>query len=194
MNSALLLISIGLTALAGTICTLLYSKMYHLSNTLKEQYGQISQLDSVLRDVVAMQTSTQTCVSELSTEMQLRGVYQNANDRHKLAIKAAKNGKNRVELMSQHGLSSDEASLIISLHGKNIARGVHRNTDDKHKLAIKAAKMGKNRMELIRMYSLSNDEASLIISLHGGKIDYDLSSALVKPQPSFKKEAELTEA
>jgi hypothetical protein len=193
MNSGLLLISIGLTALVGTICTLLYSKIHHLSNTLSEQYGQISQLDSVLKDVVAMQTSTQTSVSELSTEMQLRGVYQNANDRHKLAIKAAKNGKSRTDLMSQHGLSSDEASFIISLHGEKIARGVHKNIDDRHKLAIRAVKMGKNRMELIRMYSLSNDEASLIISLHGGKIDYDLSSGSVKTLHSFK-EAELTEA
>ena len=51
MNSGLLLISIGLTALVGAICTLLYSKIQHLSNTLNEQYGQITQLDSVLRDV-----------------------------------------------------------------------------------------------------------------------------------------------
>lgn len=193
MNSALLLISIGLTALIGTICTLLYSKIHHLSNTLSEQYGQIAQLDSVLTDVVAMQSSTQNSVNELSTEMQLRGVYQNANDRHKLAIKAAKNGKSRIELMSQHGLSSDEASLIISLHGANIVKGDYQNTDDRHKLAIRAAKMGKNRMELISKYGLSNDEASLIISLHGGRIDYDLSSASVKTQPSVKK-AELTEA
>ncbi|MFT5895257.1 MAG: hypothetical protein ACI8VW_002131, partial [bacterium] len=42
------------------------------------------------------------------------------NDRHKFAIKAAKMGKSSAELMRQYGLSIDEASLIISLHGGNI--------------------------------------------------------------------------
>jgi hypothetical protein len=120
MNNGLLLLGIGLTALVGSICTLLYSRMRVLSDLLEQQNDRISSLDNILRNVVEIQTSTQHCISEMSTEMQLRDVYQNANDRHKLAIKAAKNGKSRMELMRQHGLSTDEASLIISLHGGNV--------------------------------------------------------------------------
>ena len=119
MNNGLLLLSIGLIALVGSICTVLYTKLLSLSDLVERQNGQITRLDNILRNVVEIQTSTQHCISELSTEMQLKDVYQTANDRHKLAIKAAKNGKSRLELMRQHGLSTDEASLIISLHGSS---------------------------------------------------------------------------
>jgi hypothetical protein len=120
MNNGLLLLSIGLIALVGSICTILYSKVRVLTEIVEKQNGQLSNMDSLLRHVVEIQTSTQHCISELSTEMRLKDVYQNANDRHKLAIKSAKNGKNRMELMRQHGLSTDEAALIISLHGGGV--------------------------------------------------------------------------
>lgn len=119
MNNGLLLLSIGLTALVGSICTILYSRIRTLADMTESQNMHIAHLHELLKSAMDIQTSTQHCISELSTEMQLRDVYQNANDRHKLAIKAAKNGKSRMELMRQHGLSSDEASLIISLHGES---------------------------------------------------------------------------
>lgn len=192
MNSGLLLLSIGLTALAGCICTLLYFRVQILSDILEKQNGQITRLDNVMRNAVEIQTSTQHCVSELSSEMQLRDIYQNADDRHKLAIKAAKIGKSSMELMRQHGLSSDEASLIVSLHGGNIDREVYQNANDRHKLAIKAAKMGKSSKELMSQFGLSSDEASLVISLHARNIDYDLSAESAKTRRSSKK-VELTE-
>ncbi|MFT5045020.1 MAG: hypothetical protein ACI8UP_001991 [Porticoccaceae bacterium] len=192
MNNALLLLSIALTALAGSICALIYSRLRILSDINEKQNGQILRLDSLLKNILEIQTSTQHCVSELSTEIQLRDVYKNPNDRHKLAINAAKMGKSSMELMRQHGLSSDEASLIISLHGGNIGTDVYQNANDKHRSAIKAAKIGKSSTELMRQYGLSSDEASLIVSLHGETIDYDLSAASVKTR-LFSKKVELTE-
>lgn len=119
MNNGLLLLTIGLIALVGSICTILYSKTQALFEKIENQNSQISKLTELVNNVVDIQKSTQDSISELSSEMQLREVYQDTNDRHKLAITAAKNGKGIMELMSKHGLSSDEASLIIALHGAN---------------------------------------------------------------------------
>ena len=117
MNNGLILFSIGLTALIGSICTLLYSRIHSLTEMTKKQNSQIAYLNAMVESVLKIQTSTQHCVNEMATEMQLRDVYQSADDRHKLAIKAAKNGQSSMELVRQHGLSTDEAALIISLHG-----------------------------------------------------------------------------
>lgn len=120
MNSGLLLLSIGLTALVGSLCTLLYTKLrtqLEISNT---QTQKITQIEALLAEVVNAQLSTQHCVSELGTEIQLREVYQSADDRHQIAIKDAKEGKSHAELVRLHGLSSDEAALIVALHGNGV--------------------------------------------------------------------------
>ena len=124
MNSGLLLLSIGLTALVGSLCTLLYTKLRTLLENSNSQALKISQLESLLAQIVELQAATQHCVSGLGTEIQLREVYQSADDRHQIAIKDAKEGKSHAELVRLHGLSADEAALIVALHG-NCAMAAH---------------------------------------------------------------------
>lgn len=117
MNNGLLLLSIALTALVGSLCTILYSKIRILLDSQNAQEKKISELETLLLKLVEIQVSTQNCISDLGTEIQLRDVYQSADDRHQTAIRDAKSGKGKAELVSLHGLSSDEADLIVALHG-----------------------------------------------------------------------------
>ena len=87
------------------------------------QAQKISQLEPLLAEIVDIQAATQHCVSELGTEIQLREVYQSADDRHQIAIKDAKEGKSHAELVRLHGLSADEAALIVALHGNGAMAG-----------------------------------------------------------------------
>ncbi len=121
MSNGLLLLSIGLTAVVGSLCTLLYTKIKVLIDTTQAQSKKIGHLEIVLKSVIDIQKSTQLSVNELGTEIQLREVYQTADDRHQIAIKDAKQGKSHAELVRQHGLSSDEAALIVALHGHGAA-------------------------------------------------------------------------
>lgn len=129
MNNGLLLLSIGLTALVGSLCTLLYTKLRTLLEQSNSQSQKISQLESLLAEIVDLQAVTQHCVSELGTEIQLREVYQSADDRHQVAIKDAKEGKSHAELVRLHGLSADEAALIVALHGHGAATGYDQSSN-----------------------------------------------------------------
>ncbi|MFK8077132.1 MAG: hypothetical protein AB8B84_11135 [Granulosicoccus sp.] len=119
MNSGLIILSIGLTALVGSLCTMLYSKVNGLISATNEQKKKSDQLEALLVKLVEFQSSTQNCINELGNEIQLREVYQSADDRHQIAIRDAKEGKSYRELVRLHGLSSDEAELIVALHGND---------------------------------------------------------------------------
>lgn len=67
--------------------------------------------------MVEMQEKLQRRIDQLSTDVLHREIYQNANDRHRMAINDAKAGRSIADLMARNGLSSDEAALIIALHG-----------------------------------------------------------------------------
>ena len=56
-------------------------------------------------------------LEQLAADVLQREIYQGSDDRHQLAIKAAKEGHSLSHLMQEHDLSADEAALIISLHG-----------------------------------------------------------------------------
>ncbi len=117
--NGLILLSIGLTALVGALCTLLYTRLSVLENSAKAASEQASRIEIKLYELVEVQSSIADRLDQLAVDVLHREIYQGPRDRHKLAIKAAVEGHGLSVLMKEHGLSADEASLILSLHAGN---------------------------------------------------------------------------
>ena len=114
--NGLILLGIGLTALTGSLCTLMYMRVTGIDRSLVENREQCQQLKGQLFELIQMQKQIQDTITQLSMDVLYREIYQGPGDRHQLAIKAAKQGEGLDGLMQRHGLSADEASLILSLH------------------------------------------------------------------------------
>ncbi|MFK8079284.1 MAG: hypothetical protein AB8B97_03285 [Granulosicoccus sp.] len=114
--SSLILISIALTALLLALAGLVFVRQKETLKQLRLQRQLLARLDSVFDELLASQGYMTKRIDQLAKDVLQREIYQNADDRHQLAIQSAKQGKGFFELMQCHGLSSDEAALIISLH------------------------------------------------------------------------------
>lgn len=119
--NALLFLSIGLTAVVGSLCTVLYSRLQSLSEVAIVQAEQVGRIEVKLHELIELQTRTARRMDDLATDVLQREIYQSADDRHHMAIQGAREGRSVGELVRKHGLSSDEAALIIALHGKTAA-------------------------------------------------------------------------
>ena len=87
-----------------------------MNGKLKQQVGH---LEVCMHELIGLQSHINKSVNNLAKDVLQREVYQATDDRHQLAIKAAKAGNSLSELVRKHGLSSDEAALIIALHAGN---------------------------------------------------------------------------
>ena len=114
--NGLTILGIGLTALTGMLCTLMYMRVKGIDRSLVENREQYQQLKGQLSELVQMQKQIQDTMTQLSMDVLYREIYPGSGDRHQLAITAAKEGEGLDGLMHKHGLSADEASLILSLH------------------------------------------------------------------------------
>lgn len=112
----LILLSIALTALVGALCTLLYTQQAESLRQISMQREMLTNLETAFRELGSNQQTMHKRIDQLATDVLQREIYQNADDRHQLAIQSARQGRNLFELMQRHGLSSDEAALIIALH------------------------------------------------------------------------------
>jgi len=122
--NGLILLSISLTALVGALCTLVYSRQADTLKRVRQQDQALAKIESLLTEVSQTQLNISRRIDQLSTDVLQREIYQTADDRHQLAIQSAKQGKGLVELIQRHGLSSDEAALILSLHSPKNANPV----------------------------------------------------------------------
>lgn len=128
--SGLILISISLTVLVGALCLWLYwqqveslGKQGQLLKIVDEQRelvlgigAVIAEMEHISKELNANQRSMSLKLDHLSTDILQRDLYQTTDDRHQLAINSAKQGMDLFELVRLHGLTSDEAALIMSLH------------------------------------------------------------------------------
>lgn len=112
----LILLTIALIALVGALCTLIYTKQAEMLKQMKYQKQSLDMLESSLADTTHTQSKLAKRIDQLATDVLQREIYQSADDRHQLAVQSAKQGKTLIELIQRHGLSSDEAALILSLH------------------------------------------------------------------------------
>ena len=117
--NGLIIVCIGLVAMVGIICTLMYSRLLGFQSQVKSQREQLDRIEISLHTMVELQGVMQKKVNQLATDVHQREVYQGTDDRHQLAIKDAKSGCNMATLVQRHGLSSDEAALIFALHGRS---------------------------------------------------------------------------
>ncbi len=117
--NGLIIVCIGLVAMVGIICTLMYSRLLAFQSQVKSQREQLDRIEISLHTMVELQGVMQKKVNQLATDVHQREVYQGTEDRHQLAIKDAKSGCNMATLVQRHGLSSDEAALIFALHGRS---------------------------------------------------------------------------
>ena len=117
--NGLIIICIGLVALVGVICTVMYSRLLGFQSQLKSQREQLDRIEISLHTMVEMQGVMQKKVNQLATDVHQREVYHGSDDRHQLAIKDARSGCNIATLVQRHGLSSDEAALIFALHARS---------------------------------------------------------------------------
>ena len=116
MIGGLILLSIVLTALVGALCIHLYKQQNESLAQSHVQKQMLARLDVKLQELSVQQLAVQKRIDQLAADVLHREIYQNADDRHQLAIKSAKQGKSLFELIQRHGLSTDEAALILSLH------------------------------------------------------------------------------
>lgn len=122
MIVGLLILSIALTGIVFSLCVLQYLQQKKLFLQLGRQQEMQSNLDIKLQHLLDQQVATYKRIDQLAIDVLQREIYQTADDRHQLAVKSAKEGQSLYELMQLHGLSSDEAALIMSLHApKDIA-------------------------------------------------------------------------
>ena len=115
--TGLILLCIGLVALIGALCTMIYSRINIVEHNASQRQGQLNRIEVQLHELSQSQVVIQSRLEQLAADVLRREIYQGSDDRHQLAIKAAKEGQNLTQLIQVHGLSSDEAALIISLHG-----------------------------------------------------------------------------
>lgn len=114
--NGLLLLSLALTALVGALCTLLYFQQAEALRQIRLQKQMLTTLDGAFNALASRQSDMAKRIDQLATDVLQREIYQNSDDRHQLAIQSAKQGKGLIELTQRHGLSSDEAELIVSLY------------------------------------------------------------------------------
>ncbi len=114
--TGLILLSIALTALVGALCTVLYTQQAQSLQQIKRQQEMLANLDTTCSALAASQESMRKRIDQLATDVLQREIYKSADDRHQLAMQSAKQGRSVFELVQRHGLSSDEAALIVSLH------------------------------------------------------------------------------
>ncbi len=117
--NGMITVCIGLIAMVGVICTVMYSRLLGLQSQVKSQREQLDRIEISLHAMVELQSVMQKKVGQLATDMHQREVYHGTDDRHQLAIKDAKSGCDIATLVQRHGLSSDEAALIYTLHGRS---------------------------------------------------------------------------
>ena len=117
--NGMIIVCIGLIAMVGVICTVMYSRLLGLQSQVKSQREQLDRIEISLHAMVELQSVMQKKVGQLATDMHQREVYHGTDDRHQLAIKDAKSGCDIATLVQRHGLSSDEAALIYTLHGRS---------------------------------------------------------------------------
>ncbi len=117
--NGLIIICIGLVAMVGVICTVMYSRLLGFQSQLKSQREQLDRIEISLHTMVELQGVMQKRVNQLATDVHQREVYHGSDDRHQLAIKDARSGCNMATLIQRHGLSSDEAALIFALHARS---------------------------------------------------------------------------
>lgn len=115
--NVLLLISLGLTAITGLLCMLMLARMGALQTLAQDLREQLERQALLLSDMIQADQHIQARINQLSIDVIHREVYKGPEDRYQLAIKAAADGEDLKGLMQTHGLSTDEASLILSLHG-----------------------------------------------------------------------------
>jgi TolA-binding protein len=118
--NGMLLLAIGLIALVGALCTIIYTDQASASRSAKRRQEQLNRIEQRIHELSEVQKLMQKRIEQLSTDVLQREIYQSANDRHQMAIKDAKAGRSLDELMLRHGLSSDEAALIVALHANTV--------------------------------------------------------------------------
>ena len=116
MIGSLILISIGLTALVCAMCALLYAQQKQALRLISLQQQTLAAMEISFNELSDKQLVMHKRIDQLATDVLQREIYKSAEDRHKSAIKSAKQGKNLFEIMQRHGLSTDEAALISSFH------------------------------------------------------------------------------
>lgn len=114
--NGLILLSIALTSLVAALCFLIYKRLSESMTQIRLQHHMLVNLDIAFKDLEKSHNNMHKRIDQLATDVLQREIYQNADDRHQLAIKSAKQGRGLFEIMQRHGLSTDEAALIISLH------------------------------------------------------------------------------
>lgn len=114
--TGLILLCIALIALLGALCTLLYVQQNEGTRLIRQQQQMLATLETVFRELGDRQQIMHKKIDQLATDVLQREIYQSAEDRHQSAILSAKQGRNLYELMQRHGLSTDEAALISSIH------------------------------------------------------------------------------
>ena len=116
MLSGLILLSVVLTALVGVLCTHVYKQQNKSLIQSRVQQEMLSNLESTIQRLAAQQLSAYKRIDQLAIDVLQREIYKSSDDRHQMAINSAKQGQGLFELMQRHGLSSDEAAMIVSLH------------------------------------------------------------------------------
>ena len=124
--SGLILLSIALIVVVGALCTLLYVQQVETLRQVRLQQKALANLGTAFRELGDRQHSMRKRIDHVATDVLQRDIYQNADDRHQAAIQSAKQGRSLIELMQRHGLSTDEAALIVSLHSPQIMVGEQR--------------------------------------------------------------------
>ena len=116
MLSVLILISIASTVLVGALCAQIYKQQSKLLAQFGLQREMLSNLDGTLQRLATQQLAAYKRIDQLAIDVLQRETYRSSDDRHQMAISSAKQGQGLFELTQRHGLSSDEAALIVSLH------------------------------------------------------------------------------
>jgi len=121
--SSFALYTLALTMLLGVLYFLIRSQQIKLLKQLHECRQALNSVSEAIEIMSRQSGDTSKRVKQLATDVLHREIYQSAEERHKLAIQSAKQGKSVFELVQKHGLSTDEAALIISLHAPGVGEG-----------------------------------------------------------------------
>lgn len=104
-------------AFVAVICIRLLMMQIADRATQSSVQDQLNRIEERFNELSSTNKNIRKRLDQLSMDVMHREIYQNASDRHQLAIKDAKAGRSLGDLMQRNGLSSDEAALIIALHG-----------------------------------------------------------------------------
>ncbi|MFK7890279.1 MAG: DUF2802 domain-containing protein [Granulosicoccus sp.] len=111
------LVSSVFMAVVAVICVRLLVMQIADRGTQNNVQDQLNRIEDRFNEISSANKNIRKRLDQLSMDVMHKEIYQNASDRHQLAIKDAKAGRSLGDLMQRNGLSSDEASLIIALHG-----------------------------------------------------------------------------